>query len=156
MSTPLIRSTLAAALLFALGASAAAHEHSKRGDGPRHERDPVVIAEARERAVQRAAAMDADGDGYISAEERQAYHQARRAERMQAMMERRGMAPDAKVSVEDFVERRIAWLESLDVNGDGVVDAEEMRAARGKHGPRRGMKHKGEGRAEGRRRGGSE
>ncbi|HRQ63929.1 MAG TPA: hypothetical protein PKZ76_03545 [Xanthomonadaceae bacterium] len=143
-----IQSTLAAALLLAFAAPALADDSQARGEGPRHERGPIVIAEARERAVARAAEMDADGDGYISMEERQAYHEARRAERMAAMMQRRGIDPEAKVSVEDFVERRITWLEKLDVNGDGIVDREEMRAARDH---RHGMR--GEGKRDGKRRG---
>ena len=139
------KSTLAAAVLLALGASVSAEDRPQRGEGPRHERGPVVIAEARERAAEHAAAMDSDGDGFISVDERKAFHEARRTERLQRMMARRGIDADATVSVEDFVERRIAWLEGLDTNGDGTVDAEEMRAGRGKHGRHRGMKGKGEG-----------
>jgi hypothetical protein len=138
------RTALAAALMLAFTAPALA-EDATRSDGPRHERGPIVIAEARERAIARAAAMDTDGDGYISMEERQAYHQARHAERMKAMMERRGIDPEAKIPVEDFVARRVAWLEKLDVNGDGIVDREEMRAAREHRGPRHGPRSMGDG-----------
>lgn len=122
-------------------------------DRQQQQRGPIVIAEARERAANRAAAMDTDGDGYISIEERKAFHETRRAERMQKMMERRGVDADSRVAVEDFVARRVAWLEKLDVNGDGIVDQEEMRAARGKHGRHHGgMKGKSDGRKRGERR----
>jgi hypothetical protein len=132
-------SILATALLLALGGTAAAAERPQRGEGPRHERTPIVIAEARERAIERAAAMDTDGDGYISMEERLAFHESQRAERMARMMERRGIDPEARIAVEDFVARRVAWLEKLDANGDGIVDAEELAAARDGHRQRRGM-----------------
>ncbi|HEV2081545.1 MAG TPA: EF-hand domain-containing protein [Brevundimonas sp.] len=54
-----------------------------RGGGRRGgmERGPVVIADARTRAEQGFARLDANGDGYVSAEERQAQRAERRERR---------------------------------------------------------------------------
>ncbi len=106
---------------------------------PLHRRLPVEINAERDRLVRQAAEMDRDGDGYITVEERRAWHHARRAERA---------AQGAKLSVEDWVERRLARLEAMDANKDGRVDAEEWRAQHpGKgHGRHRG-EAKGRGKA---------
>jgi Ca2+-binding EF-hand superfamily protein len=53
------------------------------------DRGPVVIAEARARAEAGFARMDADGDGYVTAAERQAVHADRRQQRRDRMMEHR-------------------------------------------------------------------
>ena len=49
--------------------------------GERGERGPVVIAEAQARAEQGFARLDANGDGYVTAEERQAQRAERRERR---------------------------------------------------------------------------
>lgn len=49
--------------------------------GPGMDRGPVVIAEARSRAEQGFARLDANGDGYVTAEERQAQRAERRERR---------------------------------------------------------------------------
>lgn len=104
---------------------------------PLHHRLPVEIHAERDRLVRQAAEMDRDGDGYITVEERRAWHQARRAERA---------AQGAKLSVEDWVERRLARLEAMDANKDGRVDAEEWRA----HHPGKGLgRYRGETKARG-------
>lgn len=55
----------------------------------RREMQPIVIADARTRAEQRFAAMDADHDGVVTAAERQASRQAARQTQRQHRMERR-------------------------------------------------------------------
>jgi hypothetical protein len=55
------------------------HRGGRRGPGM--ERGPVVIAEARSRAEQGFARLDANGDGYVTAEERQAQRAERRERR---------------------------------------------------------------------------
>lgn len=49
--------------------------------GPGMERGPVVIAEAQSRAEQGFARLDANGDGFVTAEERQAQRAERRERR---------------------------------------------------------------------------
>jgi hypothetical protein len=128
--------------LFTVGASAQAGGHG-RGQGPMAERGPVSLAEAEQRTREQAAAMDANGDGYITAEEAFAWHEAKRAERQKKMFERRHGSD--RITVEDFVAQRQARLAKLDANGDGVIDAEERQAAR------KAMReaHHGKGRGEG-------
>lgn len=53
------------------------------------DRGPVVIAEARARAEAGFARMDADGDGYVTAAERQTARAAMREQRRERMSERR-------------------------------------------------------------------
>lgn len=59
-----------------------------RGEN-RREMQPIVIADARTKAEQRFAAMDADHDGVVTAAERQASRQAARQTQRQHRMERR-------------------------------------------------------------------
>ncbi len=53
------------------------------------DRGPVVIGDARARAEAGFARMDADSDGYVTVEERQAARADRRQHRRERMMERR-------------------------------------------------------------------
>lgn len=62
------------------------HEGMREG----RERGPVVIAEAQARAEQGFARLDANGDGYVTAEERQ----AQRGERREARRSRRAPASE--------------------------------------------------------------
>lgn len=64
----------------------------------RREMQPVVIAEARAKAEQRFAAMDADHDGVVTAAERQASRQAARQTMRQHRMERRAARTAAPVA----------------------------------------------------------
>lgn len=59
------------------------------GSESRREMQPVVIADARAKAEQRFAAMDADHDGVVTAAERQASRQAARQTLRQNRMESR-------------------------------------------------------------------
>jgi len=59
------------------------------GSEGRREMQPIVIADARAKAEQRFAAMDADRDGVVTAAERQASRQAARQTQRQHRMERR-------------------------------------------------------------------
>ena len=62
------------------------------GEGGRGERGPVVIAEAETRMAEGFARMDANGDGYVTAEERQGARQGMREERRERRQERRSQA----------------------------------------------------------------
>ena len=59
--------------------------------GGRHgaERGPVVIAEAQARATETFARLDANSDGYVSADEGRAARQQMREQRRERMDERR-------------------------------------------------------------------
>jgi len=65
--------------------------HEARGEG--RERGPIVIAEAQAKAEQGFARIDTDSDGYVTAEEQRAAHEARRETRRERMSERRAARP---------------------------------------------------------------
>ena len=69
--------------------------HRMGGDGMRGERGPVVIAEAEARMAEGFARMDANGDGYVTAEERQGARQAMREQRQERREQRRSQAATA-------------------------------------------------------------
>lgn len=124
------RNSIAAATLLGLMAGSlalAAPGDGEQGQRGKHERGPVVLAEAEQRIAQRSATMDLDGDGFITADEALAYHEAKRAERMKKRFETRH---GERISVQEHAAQQLARLAKLDSNGDGTVDREEMMAAR--------------------------
>lgn len=68
--------------------------HRMGGEGMRGgaERGPVVIAEVEARMAEGFARLDVNGDGYITAEERQAARQGMREERRERRQQRRSQA----------------------------------------------------------------
>jgi hypothetical protein len=66
--------------------------HRMGGEGMRGERGPVVIAEAEARMAEGFARLDADSDGYVTAEEGQAARRGMREERRERRQERRSQA----------------------------------------------------------------
>ncbi len=76
-----------------------------------------------------AARMDTDGDGQISAEERQAYAEAERA----AILKRIDTDGDGEISHEErraaAEAERAAIAATMDTDGDGEISAEERAAA---------------------------
>jgi hypothetical protein len=96
-------------------------------------------AEAIAAADRRFAAMDANHDGTVTAEERHAWRDARRAARGGADAatatrpdragKRRGMK-SREITQADFRERALRMFDRMDTNHDGVVDARERQAAR--------------------------
>jgi hypothetical protein len=93
-------------------------------------RDDAGSDARRARRRERAMAADTDGDGVISAEEREAEHQRR----MAAMKQRLDTDGDGKVSDEEraaaFHMRADEMRTRLDANGDGKVTADELAAGR--------------------------
>lgn len=111
------------------------------GDGAIDQTDRDALkakwAEKRaERAPERFAAMDADGNGEVSLAEMQAHH----AERMARRAERRGASTDA--ARPDRQERHARMFAKLDTDGSGGLSGEEMKAGhdmhKGRHGKRGG------------------
>lgn len=98
------------------------------GHGPMHDGGPISLAEAEQKARERAEAMDADKNGLVTADEAYAYRQAQRAERMKRRFERRHGADT--VAVDALVAQRIERLKAMDANGDGTVDRDEFRTHR--------------------------
>lgn len=66
--------------------------HRMGGEGMRGERGPVVIADAEARLAEGFARLDANSDGYVTAEERQAARQGMREERRERRQHRRSPA----------------------------------------------------------------
>lgn len=162
MSIP--RLSLFGLALAGLGicASATASDENRR-HFPR-ESKPLVLSEASARFIERAAQLDANGDGIIDAAEfasarqqhRRPHHakaeanteaearrppvsaerQARHAQMMEKRLAMFDTNADGNVTTVEFVAAQEARLARLDVDGDGIVTAEEFRDARhGKRGP---------------------
>lgn len=123
------RNSIAATTLLGLlaGSLAMAAPGEDQGQRGKHERGPVVLAEAEQRMAARSAAMDLDGDGFITADEAQAYHEAKRAERMKKRFESRH---GERIAVQDHAALQLERIAKRDTNGDGTVDRDEMMAAR--------------------------
>ena len=68
-----------------------AHRMGMRLD---HDGQGVNIEQARQRATEQFARMDADGDGFVTGAEMRAQHEARRAERQARRAERRAQAAE--------------------------------------------------------------
>ncbi len=117
----------AAACAAGLIAAVAAQSPAPRTDRPQL---PISIADMQSRLHERAQGIDANHDGYITAEEFQAFRAARRAERMQRRMARIDTNNDGRVSTMEFEAAHLARLERVDANRDGQITREEMRAAR--------------------------
>ena len=121
--------------LPALAQGPQADRPMRDGRGPQ----PVVLAEANQRALDRAAELDANGDGFIDAAELEAMHEKARAERAQRRLSKFDTDGDGRVTVDEFVSVRRARLAAMDADGDGVVSVEEFRAGAQDRG--RGHRH---------------
>jgi len=125
----LIRSAVATALL-ALGAGTTALAHETRGERGWNKGEPLDIAAMEDRIAERAVAIDANGDGIITAEEVIAHRDAQRLQREQRRLARYDRSGDGVVTVEDYVAAHSERLARMDADGDGVITREEMREAR--------------------------
>lgn len=124
------RNSIATATLLGLMAGSfamAAPGDGDKGEHGKHHRAPLVLAEAEQRIAERSAAMDLDSDGFITADEALAHHQAKRAEHIKQRFERRH---GERISVQEHAALQLERIAKRDTNGDGTVDREEMRAAR--------------------------
>lgn len=112
-------------VMLAAGAAAFAEKPQEGRDGP------ISLKEAEAKAEERFAAIDADGDGGLTAAELfAAEHHADRVARMQERkFARLDRDSDGVISAEEFA-RRIERLAKLDSNDDGEVSREELRAGK--------------------------
>lgn len=105
---------------------------------------PINLAEAQQKALERAAEMDTNRDGRIEAAEVLAMRERMRLERAERRLAQLDANGDGVVTTDEFVAARQARLAALDADGDGVVSVEERREARGKRGGH-GRRHFGRG-----------
>lgn len=126
-SKRLVLSLVATACATGLIAMAAAQSPAPRADRPQL---PMSIADMQSRLHERAQDIDANHDGYVAAEEFQAFRAARRADRVQRRMARIDTNKDGRVSTVEFEAAHLARLERADANRDGQITRDEMRAAR--------------------------
>ncbi len=164
MKTTRLLGGLAALALVAVGGVAAAQQASDRpaARGMRADEDGdgrLSQAEFMARRLDRLRAADANGDGSVSADERRAAREARRARRADARFDRldadkdgavtraefdaahaergmrghrghRGARAAGPVVIADAEARAARTFARLDADGDGYVAADERRAAR--------------------------
>ncbi|TXK65157.1 hypothetical protein FU658_03460 [Alkalisalibacterium limincola] len=90
-------------------------------------------------------AIDANGDGIITAEEMIAHRDAQRLQREQRRLQRYDRSGDGVVTVEDYVAAHSDRLARMDADGDGVITREEMRESRKGMRGGRGMHRGGHG-----------
>ena len=127
------RVTLAALGAALLAGSAVAAQAEPQG-GPRGPRDPLAMADQNKDGIvtrdemlasvaTRFNAMDANHDGKVTAEEREAYMAQQRA-RMGGRM-----APKNDLTLADEQARAARMFDRVDTNHDGKIDAAERQAA---------------------------
>jgi hypothetical protein len=90
----------------------------------------VQVTEVESHAAKTATEIDANRDGRIEVAEVKAWREARRAERAQRRLLRLDANGDGSVSVEEFATARAEHATKRDVDGDGVIAADEMRPMR--------------------------
>lgn len=141
-NSKLIRTAVATALLV-LGAGATVTAQESRGERGWGKGEPMDVAAMEARMSERAAAIDADGDGIITAGEVIAHRDAQRLAREQRRLQRHDADGDGVVSVEDYVDTHRDRLARMDADGDGLITREEMREAHGERRGGHGMRHGG-------------
>ncbi|MFC4728323.1 EF-hand domain-containing protein [Coralloluteibacterium thermophilus] len=125
MSRTPLRIALSLALA-AVGGAAIAQDAPVRGERQAPARD---VATLEQHARDRAAAIDANNDGYITAEEVIAHRDAQRLRMEQRRLERMG-GSDGRISVADYEAAQLERIARLDADGDGQISREEFRAQR--------------------------
>ncbi|HPA00825.1 MAG TPA: EF-hand domain-containing protein [Chiayiivirga sp.] len=138
----ILRNCLIALALPALGLSLqAGAQQGPAGRAEAQQKSPVPLSQAQQQVSERAAAMDANGDGVIDAGEVLAMREKVRLERAARRLAQHDANGDGKVSVEEFAAARHARLAALDADGDGVISAQEFRHGHGMRGERGRHRH---------------
>lgn len=130
--TPLGLSAAIAVMAATVGvASARAEQTPAPAYGGKQAPASVAELEARHKAY--LSAVDANSDGVITPEERQAHRAAKMAERRKAMFpDKNG---DGSVDRFEWEEAARTRFDRLDVNGDGFIsEAEAAQAAKARRG----------------------
>lgn len=162
ISTPLARGLIAGSIALAVSIGAPASAQTAPGA-----RSAMTRADLQKQLETRFDALDTNKDGSISAEERKAGMDARRA-RMFARADKDGNGSisreefdsarrgpgkrgpgsvrpagqrmaDASMTKADFVNRRLAMFDRVDTNRDGTISPQERAAMRDKMRQRRGV-----------------
>ncbi len=99
---------------------------------PRLERPqlPMSLGDAQARVHDRSTSIDRNRDGFIAAEEFEAFRAAKRAGRVQGRMARVDTNKDGRISTAEFETAHMARLERADANRDGQITRAEVRAMR--------------------------
>ena len=139
-----VRKSLIALALPALLVSLAAVAQKAPAPPVAQAPQPIDLAEAQQKASDRAAELDANRDGRIEAAEVLAMRERMRLERAERRLAKLDSNGDGVVTTDEFVAARQARLAALDTDGDGVLSLEERREARGKRGGH-GRHHRGRG-----------
>lgn len=129
-----VRKSLIALALPALLVSMAAVAQKAPAPQAAQTPQPINLADAQQKALERAAEMDTNRDGRIEAAEVLAMRERMRLERAERRLAQLDANGDGVVTTDEFVAARQARLAALDTDGDGVVSVEERREARGKRG----------------------
>lgn len=113
---------VAAVTLGSAGAQAQAQAPSAQTDSGVRRADRIVTRQqAIADADRRFAAMDANHDGKLSADERRAWRERHRP---------RAKRHEAEQTQSAFRERALSRFDRIDTNRDGTIDAREREAAR--------------------------
>lgn len=102
---------------------------------------PAEMQAAREA---RFAKADANGDGELSLEELDAARKAERMERLRRMVVWLDVDGDGMLSADEYEPRRGFMLSRMDRDGDGALSQEEMREAGKRFHHRHGGRHRGD------------
>ena len=119
-----LKSTLIVLSAAAAAVTAAASAQPPRGDRPE---PPRTREEAIERALERFARADQNGDGFISEDE---IGEGRRAKMAKRFLARQDTNEDGFVSEAEVEEHAGAMFDELDLDGNGELSDEEMEAAK--------------------------
>lgn len=116
---------LAAAVGFAATATAQGMRGADaNGDGAVTRAEALAVREAA------FARMDANGDGYVSQAERAATTGQRRGQRQEAVRAEMDADGDGRLSRAEVMNAPMPLFDRADANGDDVLSAEELAAAR--------------------------
>jgi Ca2+-binding EF-hand superfamily protein len=90
-------------------------------------KEPVSKAEALEKASERFAAMDLDGNGEVTLEELEEGREIRRAERRRGRFDRIDANDDGVLTEIEIRNQAEDRFDAIDEDGDGAISPEEFR-----------------------------
>ena len=78
-------------------------------------------------------AIDANRDGLVTFEELRAFHQAQRGKFAKAAFAKADTTADGRISRDEFLAQAAARFDRMDVNHDGALTPDELRAGHHRH-----------------------